>query len=337
MKVSELGEFGLIDLLAKIASSAEGKQAASWQQLIIGIGDDAAVWRGDASTQLATVDSLIQDVHFSLRFTPWKDLGWKAMAANLSDIAAMGGVPKYALVSLALPGDTKVDDVTALYQGMIELAQQSGVAVIGGDISRAPLVIITITVLGNTRDQSRVLTRSAATPGEQIAVTGYLGAAAAGLEMLARQLQFDAEVTDSLRNAFFHPQPRIAEGQLLAQQGVKAAIDVSDGLISDLTHICQQSQVGARIEVDRVPIHPVAKASFGDKSLELALSGGEDYELLFTASTEVINRVKRTTSCLTVIGEITTDNIGKVIVVDRHGEPLSPGKLGWEHFSPRKD
>ena len=282
MKVSELGEFGLLELLAKIASSAEDKQVASWQQLITGIGDDAAAWQGDTATQLATVDSLIQDVHFSLGITPWEDLGWKALAVNLSDIAAMGGAARYALVSLALPNDTEVDDVTALYQGMIDLARESGVAIVGGDISNAPLVIITITVLGIARN-NHVLTRTAAMPGEQVAVTGHLGAAAAGLEMLTRQLRFDGEASNSLRNAFLHPYPRIAEGQLLVEQGVRAAIDISDGLIADLAHICHQSQVGARVEIDRVPIHPAAKANFGDRSRELALSGGEDYELLFTA------------------------------------------------------
>ena len=123
MKVSELGEFGLIDLLAKTISRAEGQQPSS-HQLVIGIGDDAAAWYSDASTQLATVDSLIQDVHFSLSTISWKELGWKSLAVNLSDIAAMGGVPGYALVSLALPEDTEVADVTALYQGMIELARQ---------------------------------------------------------------------------------------------------------------------------------------------------------------------------------------------------------------------
>ncbi len=335
MKVSELGEFGLIDLLARMAGRAKDKRIASWQKLTIGIGDDAAAWQGDAATQLATVDSLIEDVHFTLDSISWKDLGWKALAVNLSDIAAMGGAPKYALVALALPDHTEVDDVAALYQGMIELAQQSGVAIIGGDISRAPLVTITITVLGHTGD-NQVLTRSAATPGEQVAVTGYLGAAAAGLQMLTRQLQLDAEAMNPLKNAFAHPYPRVADGQLLASQGVKAAIDISDGLISDLTHICQQSRVGARVEIDRVPIHPVVKANFGDRSRELALSGGEDYELLFTASGEVINRVKRTASCpITVIGEITADNIGEVTVVDNEGSPLILRKRGWEHFSTR--
>jgi thiamine-monophosphate kinase len=336
MKVSELGEFGLIDLLTKMVSGVEDKRTTSWQELITGIGDDAAAWQGDAVTQLATVDSMIQDVHFSLGSTPWQDLGWKALAVNLSDIAAMGGAPRYALVSLALPEHTEVEDVTALYRGMIELAQSSGVAIIGGDISRAPLVIITITVLGNTGN-NHVLTRSAATSGEHVAVTGHLGGAAAGLEMLTRQLQFDTETMNSLRNAFLHPYPRVAEGQLLAAQGVKAAIDISDGLISDLTHICRQSQVGARIEIDRVPIHPAAKASFGDKSLELALSGGEDYELLFTATTEVVNKVKSVTSCpITVIGETTADNVGEVTAVDSEDKSFTLGKKGWEHFSSNR-
>jgi len=337
MKVEELGEFGLIDLLAKKVYGAQDNQAEPWQQLLIGIGDDAAAWRGDGSIQLATVDSLVQDVHFSLDTVTWGELGWKAMAANLSDIAAMGGVPGYAVVSLALPPHTEVDDVAALYQGMIELAKQSGVAIIGGDISSAPLVAITITVLGKTKTRGRaVLTRSAARPGEQIAVTGYLGAAAAGLEMLSKQLRFDPEATAYLRNAFLHPCPRIAEGQLLVDKGVKTAIDISDGLVSDLKHICKASQVGAWIEAGRVPIHPLVKANFGDRSLELALSGGEDYELLFAGGAEAIDRVKGAASCpVTVIGEVIAEKAGEITLVDGEGNPIDPGKAGWDHFTAR--
>jgi len=335
MKVSELGEFGLIDLLAKMAYGARDTQIASWQQLVIGIGDDAAAWHSDASIQLATVDTLIQDVHFSLTTASWSELGWRAMAANLSDIAAMGGVPRYALVSLALPRHTEVEDVADLYKGMIELAQQSGVAVIGGDITSAPLVAITITILGNTRNRDKwVLTRLTAEPGERVAVTGYLGAAAAGLEMLSGQLKFDPEATTGLRNAFLRPYPRIAEGQLLLDAGVRTAIDISDGLISDLKQICKASQVGARIEIDRVPIHSLVKANFGDRALELALSGGEDYELLFTGNTEVIDRVKRAASYpVTVIGEITADEAGKITLIDKKGNPADLDKAGWEHFT----
>ena len=332
MKVSELGEFGLIDLLAKMVQ----EQMALPKPLILGIGDDATAWHGDASTQLATVDSLIQDVHFSLDMTPWKELGWKALAINLSDIAAMGGIPKYALVSLALPDHTEVDDVTTLYQGMIELAQQFGVAIVGGNTSSSPIVAINITVLGSAGNQDKLLTRSGAKAGDRVAVTGYLGAATAGWEMLTTGLQFDPEATTSLKRAFLHPYPRIAEGQLLVDAGVKTAIDISDGLVSDLSHVCKASQVGARIEVDRVPVQPAVKANFGDRALELALSGGEDYELLFTGSTEAIDKVRTKAPCpITVIGEILADKAGKITLVDSQGKPFILSKKGWEHFTSR--
>lgn len=334
MKLSELGEFGLIDLLAKMAHAGQDKQAAPWQKLLVGIGDDAAAWYGDASIELATVDSLIQGVHFTPDITTWHELGWKALAIGLSDIAAMGGVPKYALVSLGLPDNTEVADVTELFRGMIELGQHFTVAIAGGDTSSAPLVTLNTTVFGSTREQGQhILTRSAARASERVAVTGYLGAAAAGLEMLKKQLPLDREASASCRQAFLRPYPRVAEGQLLVSLGVKAAIDISDGLIADLSHICQASKVGARIEVDLVPVHPAVKNNFGDKSLEMALSGGEDYELLFTASNEVIDRVRNQASCpITVIGDVVADKMGKVTLVDRRGKPFKPAKTGWQHF-----
>ena len=337
MKVSELGEFGLIDLLAKMAYAAQDTETAAWRQLILGIGDDTAAWQGDTSIQLATVDSLIEDVHFTLDTTSWEELGWRALAANLSDIAAMGGLPRYALISLALPDHTEVENVTSLYQGMIELAQQFEVAIAGGDTSSAPLLVINITILGSTQRQDKhILTRSAAKPGDRVAVTGYLGAAAAGLEILSKHLQFDPEATASLKKAFRQPYPRIAEGRILVEHGVRAAIDISDGLIADLSHICQASRVGARIEIDRVPVQSAVRANFADRALDLALSGGEDYELLFTASTEVIDKVKAAASCpITVIGEITADKAGEISLVDGRGNPVNLPQMGWEHFTAR--
>ena len=337
MKVSELGEFGLIDLLAEMAYATQDKKIRAWQQLILGIGDDTAAWSGDDSIQLATVDSLIQGVHFTLDITSWEELGWRALAANLSDIAAMGGLPRYALVSLALPGDTEVEDVTALYRGMLELAQQFEVAIVGGDTSSAPLLVINITILGSSISRDKgILTRSAAKPGEKVAVTGYLGTAAAGLEMLTKHLQFDSEATASLKKAFLQPYPRVAEGQILVEQGVRAAIDISDGLISDLRHICKASQVSARIEVDRLPIAPAVKANFSDRALEFALSGGEDYELLFTTSEDIIGKVRAAASCpITVVGEITADKAGEITLIDEKGNPVNLSKAGWEHFTTR--
>ncbi len=338
MKVSDLGEFGLIELLAKMAGGVPDNKTAAGRQLILGIGDDAAAWQGDKAIQLATVDSLIQDVHFTLATTPWEDLGWRAMAANLSDIAAMGGVPKYALVSLGLPGNTEVEDVVALYRGMLELARRFEVVLVGGDTTSAPLLVINITIFGSglSADKGQLLTRSSARVGDKVAVTGDLGGSAAGLELLTKQLPIKSEAAASLKKAFLRPYPRIVEGQMLVRNGVRAAIDISDGLVSDLGHICQMSRVGARVEIDRVPVQPAVRANFGDRALVLALSGGEDYELLFTANAEVMDKAKEVISCpVTVIGEITADKVGEVALIDNKGKPFHLSRGGWDHFKTK--
>ncbi|MBN2075655.1 MAG: thiamine-phosphate kinase [Dehalococcoidales bacterium] len=333
MNISELGEFGLIDLIREMVDSTMGDDSPVMRNLILGIGDDAAVWQGDSSVQLATSDTLVQDIHFNLNFISWEDLGWKAMAANLSDIAAMGGSPRYALVSLSLPGSTEIDSVTSLYRGMIELANKYDTVIVGGNISSAPLVIINITLLGNTDKEKYILKRSSARISDKIAVTGHLGASGAGLKIL-RNIKLNSESEEILKQAFLRPNPRIKEGQLLVEKGVRSAIDISDGLIADLGHICKASQVGACIEASRIPVHPVVMSSFGKESLGLALSGGEDYELLFTAPLEIITRVKDTISCpVTVIGEIIGENEGEVLVIDDKGNRLSPESTGWQHFN----
>jgi thiamine-monophosphate kinase len=333
MKVSEIGEFGLIELLAEIAGTSH-----ACQPVIIGIGDDAAAWQGDASIQLATTDTLVQGVHFHSETTTWRELGWKALAVNLSDIAAMGGCPRYALVSLGLSGDTPVEQVSDLYEGMVELARQFDVAIVGGDVISAPLLVITVTLLGGLEGGDSMLTRSAAVPGDRVAVTGWLGASSAGLKMLTHQLPFDAETAAFLREAHLQPHPRVVEGQLLLLQGVRAAIDISDGLVADLLHICQASKVGAQIRVPEVPIHPSLRDAFQDESLDFALSGGEDYELLFSASQEVIERVQKVASCpVTVIGEITSGKPGEVILINEAGEVFSRNNIGWRHFASQAE
>jgi thiamine-monophosphate kinase len=330
MKVSELGEFGLIDLLALMISDSKINLSAP-NQLIIGIGDDAAAWRGNAAIQLATVDAMIQDVHFSLDTITWQELGWKSLAINLSDIAAMGGVPQYALIALGLPEDTEVAAVTGIYEGMIVLARQSKVSIAGGNISRSPVISITITVLGSSPN-NKVLKRSAARPGETIAVTGYPGSAAAGLEILKNKKEF-AKDDIYLREAFVHPIPRLAEGQWLVKHGVSTAIDTSDGLLADLRHVCEASQVGARVDTVKVPIHTAVRDNFGERALELALSGGEDYELLFTARDEIIERLKTEMTCpVTGIGKITAAPPGEIDLRDAEGRTVSIDRTGWTHF-----
>lgn len=336
MNVSELGESGLIARISEIIDRSRDESAPAWQNLVLGIGDDAAVWQCGNSLQVATVDSLRQGIHFDLEITGWRDLGWKALAVNLSDIAAMGGSPRYALVSLAIPGTTESEDVFFLYQGLTELARQSGVAVAGGDTDRAPLVEISITLVGSVPNRDALLTRSAARPGDKIAVTGALGAAAGGLEMLSQHLHFDNETASSLKSAFLRPTPRLTEGLNLVECGVKTAIDISDGLLSEIGHVCRASQTGARIEAARIPVSPAVQANFGSKALELALAGGEDYELLFTATDDVVERVRNSLPCpVTVIGEITGDDRREVRVISEDGSIFETHRTGWEHFSEK--
>ena len=335
MKISELGEFGLIDLLAGMVKDGSDPASEAQKHLLIGIGDDAAAWSGDDSIQLATTDALIQDVHFTLDTTTWVELGWKSLAVNLSDIAAMGGLPRYALVSLALPPQIEVEQVTDLYKGMLSLAQQFDVAIIGGNMSSSPVVAINITVIGSTGspDKTRMLTRSAARPGDEIAVTGNPGLAAAGLEIITKNSSLPPDVKDLLTRAFLTPFPRVAEGRALVAAGVRASIDISDGLLSDLRHICQASKVGARIEIDRLPLHPALKTAFPRRAIEFALSGGEDYELLFTAPPETMHKLQDSIKCrMTVIGKITAENAGEVKVIDSKGNPVDHSKMGWTHF-----
>jgi thiamine-monophosphate kinase len=164
-----------------------------------------------------------------------------------------------------------------------------------------------------------------------------LGASAAGLEMLTKKLQFSIKNTAQLRKVHLKPYPRVIEGQFLVESGVHCGMDISDGLVGDLTHICQESQVGACISVDCVPVSPVVKACFGKRAVELALTGGEDYELLFTAGNRTMNKVKDEIGCpVTVIGEITAENIGKVNLIDNQGKPVKIGKTGWDHFPTMK-
>ncbi len=332
MKVSELGEFGLIRLISGIIDKTKDPKDTSWQKLLIGIGDDAAAWKCDGSAQLATTDSLIQDIHFDLNFYTWEELGWKSLAVNLSDIAAMGGAPQYTLVSLALPGEMETDCISRLYHGMVEVGNQFGVAIVGGNISSANKVMINITVLGTLKGKN-ALARSAARVGDQIAITGYTGLAAAGLRMLRQNLNFDKETSRLLREAHLKPVPRVKEGQALLRHGVRDAIDISDGLIADLSHICEASKVSARIRQDLVPIHPSLQTYFKKDCQQLALSGGEDYELLFTATSRVIERVRKVLSCpVTVIGEITEGTPAQVKLVDAAGKSVPLQQAGWEHF-----
>ena len=332
MRLSELGEFGLINLIRNSSARYENSGRTPWQEVLVGIGDDAAAWQSDNHIQLATTDTLVQDVHFNLDTISWEELGWKALAVNLSDIAAMGGIPKYALLSLALPGEVEVEDISKFINSMMHLAREFEIAIVGGNVAASPNVVITLTIIGSSKGQN-LLKRSTASFGEQIAVTGYLGSSAAGLEMLKGKAISNPKISNFLRRVHFKPMPKVKEGQILIEQGVKTAIDISDGLVADLDHICESSKVSAKINIKQVPIHPAVIANFPNYQ-ELALCGGEDYELLFTADEATIGRVKQALNCpVTVIGAITKEKLPtRVTIVDSKGNIIPYNKGGWEHF-----
>lgn len=334
MKVSELGEFGLIELLNKTISRFKSSSPA-WNGLLIGIGDDAAAWKREGQVQLATTDTMVQDVHFRLDSTDFTDLGWKALATNVSDIAAMGGKPEYALVTLCIPGDIQSEDMVALYKGMMKMANICGVALVGGDIVRAPQLVITITVFGSASREG-LLIRSAARPGDLIAVTNYLGNSAGGLRILMEGLNLDPRTSRLLKQAHLRPVPRVEEAQLLVTHKVKAAIDISDGLIADLGHIAEMSGVAAIVYLEQLPIHPLLKRALPEDCIGLALSGGEDYELLFTAPAKIMDEVQRVASFpVTIIGKISRGRRGQVTVLNAGHNAVSLKEKGWDHFAAR--
>jgi thiamine-monophosphate kinase len=328
MKAEKIGEF---EIIHRIVTEINKVKPGEWNTLVSGIGDDAAVIRSRSRYQVATTDCLIENVHFKKNFLDWYGLGWKALAINLSDIAAMGGTPKYALISLALPANTDVDDVIKLYKGMLALAKESGTVIAGGNISRSSEISIHTTVVGDVPARSRVLLRSKAKKGDLIAVPGKLGGAAGGLKTLGGSLHPPRNDAEALSKAFWYPQPRIEVGKVLVKCGIRCGMDISDGLAADLGHILEMSRVGARVETARVPVHP-SVAVLGFEGLELALSGGEDYELLFTGKKDAIDRVSAEACCpVTIIGEITR-SAGKLEILDINGNILPIERGGWQHF-----
>ncbi len=308
----------------------------------IGIGDDTAVLApASGALLLATTDLLIEDVHFRRAWASPYDVGWKAMAVNLSDIAAMGGDPRWALVAAALPASVRVDEFDALYCGLREAAAPHGVVIVGGDTSTSPDGwMINVTVLGEHMGAPKL--RSAASTGDAVAVTGTLGRAAAGLALLEMGVDapgLSARAREELTGAHLRPTARLAEGRWLGgEPGVHAMMDLSDGLTTDLGHICRESGVGARIALDRLPVAPAAveaARALGKESLEWATGGGEDYELLLTCEPGAADLLAQgllaaTGTTLTVIGRIERPEAA-VTYVDVRGEPVAL-RSGYQHF-----
>jgi thiamine-monophosphate kinase len=336
-----MNEFDLID---DLRSQAEARRYPS--ELLRGIGDDAAVIKQlTGRDTVVSADLLVEEIDFRCDATQPRLLGHKALAVSLSDIAAMGARPRWALVSLAIPPHVWESSFAAeLYEGLLSLADSYEVSLIGGDLSRAPeKIVIDSIVMGECESGSAVL-RSGARPGDHLFVTGSLGGSAAGLRLIERGARVaihnieepDIRSIQELLMRHLRPAPRVGWGLVLGEERLASAmIDVSDGLSSDLHHLCRESRVGALLESDHLPIDPRVTSLCGRRALDplmLALHGGEDFELLFTVSPDDVSKLPTKVDgvCVTKIGEIKAESEGIRVLEGSRLWDLKPE--GWKHF-----
>lgn len=333
--IAEIGEFGLIERLHQVLDR-EGCQPPG---LSLGIGDDAALLQvGSGSQWAVTCDVLVEGRHYQPEYLSAFQVGGRAMAVNLSDIAAMGGQPRYALVALGLRGDTQVGEVEDWYRGFAAALNPWDAGIIGGNMTRVGgAQFISITLMGEVAG-GQELRRSGARPGQAILVTGYPGQAAAGLRFLQ---QGGYSQDHPLVLAYTSPVPRVAEGRALAGLGLaSAAIDTSDGFLGDLGHLCAASGVGARLWAGRLPLSPAlraATAAWGEDPVQWFLGPSDDYELIATCAQEQVEAVKR---CLGEVSQVPVHQVG--VLTPRPGRlemENEDGSLnllqprGWDHFS----
>lgn len=338
MDVSHLGEFELIARLTQMLPK--------YNNVALGIGDDCTVLDFDGELSLlATCDCQVEGVHFTLQTSTPEQVGRKALAVNLSDIASMGGVPRFALVSLILPAHLPVAVLDGIYAGLRQEADPFAVSIVGGNIAGAGKgnqLIIDITLLGTVK-QGQALTRSGARAGDLICVTGSLGDSSAGLyTLLHPTIRYPEAALTYVRERHRTPQPRVRESAVPGRLGpaiVTAMLDISDGLSGDLAHLCERSHVGAVIEVSQIPLSPalqeIATAAEQDP-YHWALHGGEDYELLFTVSPEHVQQVQdmvysETGTQVTVIGTIQPAADGMKLV-GSDGKITSLIAHSWDHL-----
>lgn len=324
----DAGEDEVIRLIASMATKRAGSS------IIKGIGDDTAVLDlGNGRSTLFTIDTMVEGVHFQ-KGTDAFSLGYKAMTSNISDVAAMGGTPAFAVVSAALPAGMSVDDVAAMYTGVETAAERYGVSVVGGDTTSSETTVLTVALLGEAAPDL-VRGRDMAKSGDIIFVTGELGGSAAGLGVIERGLDRNEYAACVARHE--RPEARVAAGSAAAGAGANAMEDVSDGLAAEIAHICEASGTGARIDARSIPLMQCAidvAGRLGKEPLDLALFGGEDYELVITAPPEnaeaVKISVKRTGVRITEVGTITEGSA--CILVDSKGAEAPIAGRGYSHF-----
>ena len=329
LDLRKIGEFGLLRRVRKWTKVSD-------PSLIQGIGDDVAVFETGRKVFLATTDILIEDVHFERTWVDPYFLGKKALGVNLSDIAAMGGTPKYFLLSLGLPKGLDLSFVSRFYRGLRDMAKPFRVDLIGGDTALSQKIIINICLLGEG-EKKNLLYRKGAHAGDDLFVTGTLGDSALGLRILEKKgLKARPE---GLVARHLAPSPRIGLGQAIGRQRLATAmIDVSDGLLSDTGHLLEESDKGVRIWEDRIPLSRLYRkniSSYSKDYYQMALSGGEDYELLFAASPKMREKI----SSLSLAHKIPITRIGEILssdqgfrVIKKDGTEYFPSRLGFDHF-----
>ncbi len=336
--LASIGEFGLIHRIHKLLQ----KESVHAPGVTLGIGDDTASFRPRAGYEvLVTCDCLVENRHYLPDHITPLDLGRRAMAVNISDIGAMGGQPLYALISLGLRADTQVSDVEAMYRGFIIELNPFKASIIGGNITKIEDgIFIDITLIGEV-EQGKHILRSTARVGDTILVTGYPGQAAAGLQLLLRSQSIEDLREHPLVRAYITPSHRAREGQAIARSGYATAmIDTSDGFLGDLGHICQESDVGAALIQEKLPVSEdlrKAAVELGQDPLELFLKDSDDYELIITCPPDNEAKVRSAIASVSnvpvsEVGQITdaTGNI-QLKLPDGSQRRLTPS--GWDHFA----
>jgi thiamine-monophosphate kinase len=334
LKFSEIGEFGFIDSIKTLCDTSR-------KGVIKGIGDDCALFRPySGRVLLLTTDMLVEDTHFLRDTVPFYQLGWKVVAVNLSDIAAMGGRPLMSLISLAIPVQMNVEAIQELYRGMKDICTRYEVDIVGGDTVASPnRLALNVSVIGDAKEDE-VLYRSGAGTGDKIYLTGNLGDSSAGLKILKNEISPPVSIGSYFIKAHSEPIPLIETGSIIAASGLASAmIDLSDGLLSDLGHICRESGVGALLYAEKIPLSSelrllASHANFNP--LDLALSGGEDYQLLFTVPETKAQEIKNVfkeyrLSPPSLIGEIRQER--GIRMVNDDGSVLELDAKGFNHFS----
>ncbi|GJL62934.1 MAG: thiamine-monophosphate kinase [Nitrospirales bacterium] len=336
--ISSLGEFELIKILQQTLINCSLPSPR-------GIGDDAAIIKATSDDEwLVSKDLLLEGIHFDSRYSSYQAIGYKSAAVNISDMAAMGGTPKFLLIGLAIPPSHPLSHVQALYRGIRTLCKEFLISVIGGDtVASKTDVCISITIIGKVK-AGHALCRSGAKVGDGIYVTGTLGDSGAGLRLLQHTStqqtgQLPKSVVRFLIQRHLHPTPRVHLGQLLAKRRLaSAAIDLSDGLSGDLHHLCDASHVGAEIEMSKIPISSQCASyikSHHESPLDLTLASGEDYELLFTASPHHQQPLERMAvrlgHMITRVGTICSHQQGLHLLL-KDGTRLGMSRNSYEHF-----